>query len=383
VGAPSREEMPQGHSSHRESSAPASPDAALHVERHGRPYTIPRIRTGAVPTCTAASSTSSGPSPSDPDYALPMRGSPMRSAGCSALRWKMVPPTQAVAVPPRAALKALELDDSLSEPHVSLSRVILCTDRESDRCRARVAQPISSTRTVRWPISSPAAVAPTSEGRRGRAGGSHRALQLDPVSSWNSAIAGFFLCEPEPERGGQGSKLRKAIELEPSFFLPWSLSSVIDLLRREVPGRRCQRPRRACACPPAADWRGRYAGYALAMAGRRGDVHATLDEMENLSRGTLRPAIARVWCYLGLADHERTLEWLEVGYQQRTATCPPASHAGVQAAASRPPIPGPVAPPGPPAVAVASAATSDVVWRPCFGGRPSTRAFCALSTAHC
>jgi hypothetical protein len=65
-----------------------------------------------------------------------------------------------------------------------------------------------------------------------------------------------------------------------------------------------------------------YAGYALAMAGRPGDVHAALDQMENLSRERYVPAIARAWCYLGLGDYERTLEWLEVGYQQRDSHLP-------------------------------------------------------------
>ena len=34
------------------------------------------------------------------------------------------------------------------------------------------------------------------------------------------------------------------------------------------------------------------------------------------------PAITRVWCYLGLGDLERALEWLEKGYVQRDSYLP-------------------------------------------------------------
>jgi hypothetical protein len=65
-----------------------------------------------------------------------------------------------------------------------------------------------------------------------------------------------------------------------------------------------------------------YAGYALAMAGRRADAHAALDQLEDLSRERYVPAVARAWCHVGLGDYERTLEWLEIGYQRRDSHLP-------------------------------------------------------------
>ena len=43
---------------------------------------------------------------------------------------QLVPPTQLAPVARAAALKALELDESLAEPHVSLARVLFWHDRD-------------------------------------------------------------------------------------------------------------------------------------------------------------------------------------------------------------------------------------------------------------
>jgi serine/threonine protein kinase/tetratricopeptide (TPR) repeat protein len=256
----------------------------------------------------------------DPDYALAHAGIADAQCRMFGAAVEMVPPTQAAPFARAAALKALELDDSLSEPHVSLSRVLLWYDRD----------PIGAEREVRRAIQldSNSAMAHFISGLLfadlGRADEAvsalQRALQLDPVSSWNSAIAGFFLCELNQREAGR-RQLRKAIELEPSFFLPWSLSSVIDCYEGKFQDAlaAAENGVRLSAGLPMAR---AYAGYALAMAGRQPETLAILDQLEDLSRQRYVPAIARAWCYVGLGDYERTLEWLEVGYQQRDSHLP-------------------------------------------------------------
>jgi len=58
------------------------------------------------------------------------------------------------------------------------------------------------------------------------------------------------------------------------------------------------------------------------MAGRQPETLAILDQLEDLSRQRYVPAIARAWCYLGLGDYERVVEWLENGYRQRDSQLP-------------------------------------------------------------
>jgi tetratricopeptide (TPR) repeat protein len=147
-----------------------------------------------------------------------------------------------------------------------------------------------------------------------------QALRLDPVSCWNSAIAGFFMCELGHEEVGR-QQLQKAIELDETFFLPWSLLSVVDCHagRFSEATAEAEKGIRLSAGLPMA--RG-YAAYTLAIAGRKADAASILGQLEDLSRQRYVPAIARAWCYLGLRDYERTLEWLENGYQQRDSQMP-------------------------------------------------------------
>jgi hypothetical protein len=65
------------------------------------------------------------------------------------------------------------------------------------------------------------------------------------------------------------------------------------------------------------------------MAGRQAEALAILDELEDLSHQRYVPAAARAWCYLGLGDYERVIEWMEIGYRQRDSGLP---HVGLQRA---------------------------------------------------
>jgi tetratricopeptide (TPR) repeat protein len=238
----------------------------------------------------------------DPDYALAHAGIADAQCRMFGAAVEMVPPTQAAPFARAAALKALELDDSLSEPHVSLSRVLLWYDRD----------PIGAEREVRRAIQldSNSAMAHFISGLLfadlGRADEAvlalQRALQLDPVSSWNSAIAGFFLCELNQREAGR-QQLGKAIELDPSFFLPWSL--VGDrLLRREVPGSAgCGRGGH-CVCPPACRWHGHTPGMPLRWPAV-GPTCTLLDQLEDLCPANARARHRRAWITWASATTKR------------------------------------------------------------------------------
>jgi hypothetical protein len=58
------------------------------------------------------------------------------------------------------------------------------------------------------------------------------------------------------------------------------------------------------------------------MSGRRTEALAILAELEELSRQQYVPASTMALSWLGLGDHERALEWLEKGYEQRDSFLP-------------------------------------------------------------
>jgi eukaryotic-like serine/threonine-protein kinase len=256
----------------------------------------------------------------DPDNAPAYAG--MADAQCMLFgaALQVVPPGEIAPQARAAALKALELDDSLAEPHVSLARVLFWHDRD----------PVGAERELRRAIqlNPNCAMAHFHCGllfadlKRGNesVASFQRALQVDPVSCWNSTIAGWCLYELGQEETGR-QQLQRAVELDPNFFYTRSALSVVHGYEgkfAEAIAEAREGVRLSSGLPLA---RGLLA-YALAMGGRRAEALAIADQLEELSRQRHVPAYARIWCYLGLGDYERTIEWLMNGYQQRDSGLP-------------------------------------------------------------
>lgn len=66
---------------------------------------------------------------------------------------------------------------------------------------------------------------------------------------------------------------------------------------------------------------GDLAGFYTKL-GRTGEAVASLDQLEDLARQRYVPPSARLLGDLAVGDYERTLEWLEKGYQQRDSQLP-------------------------------------------------------------
>jgi tetratricopeptide (TPR) repeat protein len=260
----------------------------------------------------------------DPDNAAAYAG--MADAQCMLFggAMELLPTTQLAPLARAAALKALELDENLAEPHVTLARVGFWHDRD----------PVGAERELHRAIqlNPNCAMAHFVYGmqlgdlkRSNEAVAAfQRALQLDPVSCWNSTIAGFYFCELGYDEAGK-QQLQKALDLDPGFYFTWTVLALVHChegRHSEAVGEAAESVRVSSGLPLARA----FAAYVLAMAGRQAEALAIVEELEALSRERYVPAAARVWCYLGLGDYERALEWAEIGYQQRDAGLP---HAGV------------------------------------------------------
>jgi TolB-like protein/Tfp pilus assembly protein PilF len=256
----------------------------------------------------------------DPENAAAYAG--MADAQCMlfSAAVQAVAPIQMAPLARAAALKALKLDDSLAEPHVSLARVLFWHDRD----------PVGAERELRRAIglNPNCAMAHFHRGllyadlarHNESIAAFQRCFQLDPVSFWHSAIAGWVLYEIGQEETGR-QLLQQALELNPGIALAWSASGILH----------CYEGRFADAVAEVQEGvrlSGRlsltlgWAAYVLAMAGRRGEALAILDELESLSRQRYVPATARAWACAGLGDYERVVQWFENGYRQRDSVLP-------------------------------------------------------------
>jgi TolB-like protein/Tfp pilus assembly protein PilF len=256
----------------------------------------------------------------DPGYAEPYAGIADAQCLMYGAAMEVVPPETIAPSIRAAALKAIELDQSLAEPHVTLARLGFWYDRD----------PALAERELKLAIQLNANCA-TAHFHSGLLLADLRrideseaalalALELDPVSCWNGAITGFFLWEMGRTEAGR-QQLQKALELDPGFYFTWSVLSVVHCGegRFDEAITKAREGVRVSGGMPIALG---HEGYALAMAGRRDEARAVVEKLEELSRARHVPAMSRAWCYLGLHDDERVFEWLETAYQRRDTQLP-------------------------------------------------------------
>ena len=256
----------------------------------------------------------------DPDNALAYAG--MADAQCMMFGGAMeaVPPSQVAPQARASALKALELDDSLAEPHVTLARVLFWHDRDAVGAERELRRAIQLNPSCAMAHFHCGLLLADLKRSHEAIAAFNRALQLDPVSCWNATIAGWTMFELGQEEAGQ-QQLQKAVELDPNFFFTRSALSVVHGYEGkfvEAIAEAQEGVRLSSGLPLT---RG-FAAYALAMAGRQAEAFAILDQLEELSRERYVPAAARVWGYVGLGNHARALEWLETGWRQRDSQLP-------------------------------------------------------------
>jgi TolB-like protein len=256
----------------------------------------------------------------DPENALAHSGLAHIQCMMFGAAMQLEPPMELAPAARAAALKALELDESLAEPHVTLARVLWWYDRDAVGAERELRRAIQ--------LNPNNALAHFISGlqfgdlRRDDEALAElqRTMQLEPVSCWFATFAGFYMYELGHEEMGR-QRMQKALDLDADMFILWTLRSHLH----------CHEGRYAEAIEDAQEGvrlssglpfaRGQ-AGYVLGMAGRRTEALAILDELEELSRQRYVPASTMALCWLGLADHERAIEWLEKGYEQRDSYLP-------------------------------------------------------------
>ncbi len=256
----------------------------------------------------------------DPDNALAYAG--IADAQCMILgaAIQLLPPADIAPATRAAALKALELDESLAEPHVGMARVLWWYDRDAVGAERELRRAIQ--------LNPNCALAHFIAGlqfacllRRDEALAEfQRTMQLDPVSCWFATIGGFHMYElGQREAGWQ--QLQKALDLDAEMAQLWSLRSLIHCDEGNLTEAIAEAREGVRLSDGLPISRG-YEGYALGKAGRRAEALAILEELEGLARRRYVPASARVLCWLGLGDLERAIEWLEKGYELRDSYMP-------------------------------------------------------------
>jgi serine/threonine-protein kinase len=250
----------------------------------------------------------------DPTYALAYSG---LADGYSLLpNYGFVPPKEAFPRAKQAALKALQLDETLAEAHTSLGYIKSSYDwdwsgAEREYQRAIELNPSYAT-AHHWH-----AVALLVTGRSEEAIAElKRALELDPLSLIISRDLGgaFYLAQQYDQAIEQE---RKTVELDPNFPLAHGYLG-LAYVQKSAYKEGIAECEKDLVVSPGNPWALSVLGYAFAVAGRRAEAQKLLDQLNVISKQRYVQASFMAIIYVGLGEKHKTFEWLEKSYEERS-----------------------------------------------------------------
>jgi serine/threonine protein kinase/tetratricopeptide (TPR) repeat protein len=249
----------------------------------------------------------------DPAFALAYSGLADSYSGLVANG--VVPPKDAYPKAREAALRALEIDDTLPEAHVSVGQVNeqdwAWADAEKQFQRAIALSPANANAHFSY------AVVLRRMGRLEESIVEHRqALELDPLSVPNSGWLGvtFYQARRYDEATEQ---LRKTLEMEPNYVQGHYYLGM-NLLQQSKFKEATAEFEKARAIAPMFVYPISALGYAYAIAGRRMEARQMLDELTELSKQEYVLPASKAIVYAGLGDKDNAFKWLEKGYDERS-----------------------------------------------------------------
>ena len=228
----------------------------------------------------------------------------------------IIPPREAFSKAKEAALKAIELDDSLAEAHASLGLVHYHYDWDWAAAEKEFKRAISlnpqSAQSYTLYTHFLAGMGRYDEAKKYGA----RALELDPLSvsahwflGWGAIYAGR-----SDEAIGFFSK---ALELDPNN--PWTRWFVgRAYLLSGNSSRAIEEMETGLRFGPNDPLGLAFTGYVYAVTGRRADALKILQRLDELQKRRFISTISRAYVYAGLGDKNKAFEWLEKAYQERS-----------------------------------------------------------------
>ena len=248
----------------------------------------------------------------DPSYALAYVG----QADATALLFDYGSTTAAVALPKakEAALKALELDESLAEAHEVLGLISAYNYEwsvaERECRRAIELKPGYLSAHHRYAVL----LRLMGRVKEGLAE-AERARQLDPTSVIiNSSMTTLLIDAREYDRAIEQAK--KTLELDPGFWLEHMhlARAYLEQGRYAEAVAELEKLRPFAAIPVIYTG---VLGYAYVMSGQRVEGLRILAELEERSKREYVPPTALALIYTGLGNKDQAFAWLDRAYAER------------------------------------------------------------------
>jgi tetratricopeptide (TPR) repeat protein len=217
-----------------------------------------------------------------------------------------------------AAIRALELDDTLAEAHTSLGRVLAAYDwdwpsAEKEYKRAIELNPRYAI-AHQWYGGWFQVMGRGNEAIAER----KRAQELDPLSpivTFELGLAFYYARDYDQAI----EQFHKTLELDQNFppaqqFLPAAYEQK-GMYAEAIAGFK-----RAIPLMGGSEWsltRGGL-GHIYAVSGKKSEALAVLDELKQISAREYMPATSVALVYAGLGEKDQAFAWLEKGYEERS-----------------------------------------------------------------
>ena len=252
----------------------------------------------------------------DPNYALAYTGlaDAYYTLGAS---YPALAYSETMAKSRMAAEKAIELDDSLAEAHLSLALVKFNYDWDWPAAEKEFNRAIELNPKY-TPAHHEFSHYWMAMGRVDKSlEESHRALELEPLSvKMNVHLAWHYLVARQYDEAI--SQCKKTLEMSPNYIRAHHFMG-IAYLQKSMYAEGIQELQKAVALKGDGVEAVASLGYAYAISGRKKDALRILRELQETSRHGYVSPFDRAVIYAGLGDKDQAFYWLNRAYEERNS----------------------------------------------------------------
>ena len=249
----------------------------------------------------------------DPQSALPYSG--LADSLTLLSFYELVPPSEIMPAARRAALKAIELDPTLAEAHVSLADVLLHFDRDWQGADREYRRAISCNPEYALGYHWYSNLL-TAKGQHQAAQlAVMNALELDPVSVITLVWAGVtsYLARQFDDAVAH---YKNALELEPNFV--WTHMYLAQTLEQKGEFREALREfETAIRLADGNNCVKAMKAHSYALSGDKNSARGILRELRGKAGPDCVPSYDIAATYAALADPDRMISWLDRACQER------------------------------------------------------------------
>ncbi|HET6646042.1 MAG TPA: tetratricopeptide repeat protein, partial [Pyrinomonadaceae bacterium] len=222
-------------------------------------------------------------------------------------------PTEGLPKAKAAALKAIELDDTLADGHAVLGWVHFWYDWDWSAAESQFKRALELDENNADAHSYYANLLSNTGRHAESLAEAKRARELEPLNLRINALEGQFLVFAGQVDAGI-DRLQKTLELDPNYYLARNFLAVGYIEKKMFPEAAAEAQKAIDVSP--ITYAKSLLAYALAKEGKTAEARAVVEDLVRLSNQRYVPGYSIANAFNGLGDREKALAWLERGFQE-------------------------------------------------------------------